>query len=1450
MANDLISNMSYTSRDFNTIYPELLDLVKKITYKWDPSISNESDPGVILLKLNALIADKCNYNIDKNVLECFPLSVTQEANARQLYEQVGYYMHWYRSATTKVALTWKDFDNYNRSESSFVRIPKFTMITDYDDSLVYTLIGLDTSELNAASNLTLYLDGEPAVFNAIQGVAVWYNINGSTTIQVSDLDQNNRLYFNNSDIAENGIFISNIDQENFASWVRKDNLSVESLGNTFYKFGVLSDSNTCYVEFPDDAATLFRNGIQIIYIRTMGQEGNVPLRRLEKFYNDITADLVQGDDKQAVALNQDNVEIVNLVPGSGGKDKESLSQAYRGYKHTIGTFNTLITLRDYINAILNGPDLVSNVIVTDRNTDIQCAYKIMSSVNNVSTLINEVDKHDSNPALNAYNIKLYALQYASSNIDNIASYNKSFELLNDNELEVVRTYLEDQKAIPHDYGSIRTPEDLIRYQVLLEMPWDWYTNYTSYYMYDDEGVLIPIPEGEHAPEFVPGKYYQSISSFRSHYCIFKNIYPIECRITPIRTLDKVEQAELKDNIKEYLYNKLNSHEVEFGDTITAYELEQIITESDERISSTSIQNVNMKTYATYWNGKQFRTIDLTVSSETEPFLYSYSDDRYKTVKASDNFFYEVGYRNWGVYTFKRMSNATSGYWAMSKIEDNNGESAYVAVDAGSYCNVTEVITTPEIGDWFIIEINPVDRFKDEIYVKSVLQGVSPLFINEDDFNFDIDQVQTYGIVDDVASVECNLDVAITPTHNYYTLRDNESLKFTTSNLLDGTEYSNYVKYYYVSPNQSSSINAGENRLLQENEFVFLFWKETDISTDPYQYEVYSKGNIICPSGFTLTADAQNLTNNALQELASPDNMYNAGTEEYERLVGNTKSYRGLKNTENTFVDGLRNWLSTSKKIQTKYVNSIRIPYSYSYYWVLNNRTVKKNEDGNNSYWYTLFEDYTNIPNYSSSEDYIVGNKVRYEESFYECIENAEHEAFDRNKWAILPYQEYTLDTGEYFFYRNSVGSSLNILGAGTRIKRPDNVLNEWSVEAIDLASINSNSDALNGLWFDQLTSGSVEITEQQYFNIGSGATVLFVYKDIPQKSTYYINSKEDTELTDIQYIKYTFNTLEEAEKSEENNYDNPLPDLSNIDDWRVRTILALSLGDDEEQILSDNQSLQLNYVDATLPPLIVEGSAETEQSYPTVVQSMLKVDTISSSSKILTYDIDEEGNLRYNKIYVYSKLKNVTASNVPRVIYSQEGGATVFFSPIDDITSTNNIDLEFSVPKLNEGSEGYILGIYNPNDSLIGANLVLKLKRGNEQFETQYPIGNTVDSNIAKPGTYYFRLMINTDEVYVLRLSLSNILRSEDTAIVLNKLFRYNKPDNISDEDFERYNNLLINLDPDRRFQYGYEIPENILIENPLAPESFLDPHHIYNSFTICQLDTTGKNNSIVISAR
>ena len=90
-----LSNVSYTNKDFFDIYPELLQLAKRLSAKWDPTVSNESDPGVVLIKELALIADKINYIADKYALENNPRSVTQIENARQLYNLLGYYPEWY-----------------------------------------------------------------------------------------------------------------------------------------------------------------------------------------------------------------------------------------------------------------------------------------------------------------------------------------------------------------------------------------------------------------------------------------------------------------------------------------------------------------------------------------------------------------------------------------------------------------------------------------------------------------------------------------------------------------------------------------------------------------------------------------------------------------------------------------------------------------------------------------------------------------------------------------------------------------------------------------------------------------------------------------------------------------------------------------------------------------------------------------------------------------------------------------------------------------------------------------------------------------------------------------------------------------------------------------------------------------------------------------------------------
>ena len=86
---------NYTARDYESAKEELLKLRDDLTEKW--TSTDEADPGIVLIKEAAQAIDILSYNQDKQILECFPNSVTQLKNARQLYGLVGYKMKWYRN---------------------------------------------------------------------------------------------------------------------------------------------------------------------------------------------------------------------------------------------------------------------------------------------------------------------------------------------------------------------------------------------------------------------------------------------------------------------------------------------------------------------------------------------------------------------------------------------------------------------------------------------------------------------------------------------------------------------------------------------------------------------------------------------------------------------------------------------------------------------------------------------------------------------------------------------------------------------------------------------------------------------------------------------------------------------------------------------------------------------------------------------------------------------------------------------------------------------------------------------------------------------------------------------------------------------------------------------------------------------------------------------------------
>lgn len=535
---NLISNLSYINKDFQTIYPAMLELAKKLSYRWDPTISDESDPGVVLLKLNALIADKCNYNIDKNILETFPISVTQESNARQLFEQLGYHMKWYQGAKTSVSIKWI---GDNSTNNTILDIPNFSMVTDIDNKIVYTL-------LNSAQ-VIMNNDADAILVDAIQGRCIDYNINGQTLITLDMIDENNRLYFNDYNIAQNGIFIAtsrNNQNLDWNEWVQVDNLYLQTVSDSayYYKFGVTIEDNICYIEFPDNIAELIGEGLYIKYILTDGIDGNIARNILEKFFNDITL-TDPNDETQSVTLNSNNTKLYNTKPGLEGKNPETIDQAYKNYTKTVGTFKTLITLRDYINKI-QSTNLVSNGFVCDRTNDIQSTYQILIDKNYINQYETIVDSNMSSnePVLNAFDLKLYLLTYQPQ-IITPSQYNKTFELvMNQNPTILdVKQELEQQQCISHDFQNL-----------------------------------------------LPNKI-----------CFIKNIYTLKIRIIPKYQLSPILQNLLKANLSQTLYNKLNAKEIDFGQEIDFDTVYSILLNADERIKSISLDDIKYEAYAVYFD---------------------------------------------------------------------------------------------------------------------------------------------------------------------------------------------------------------------------------------------------------------------------------------------------------------------------------------------------------------------------------------------------------------------------------------------------------------------------------------------------------------------------------------------------------------------------------------------------------------------------------------------------------------------------------------------------------------------------------------------------------------------------------------------------------------------------------------------------------------------------------
>lgn len=1093
--NRELSNLSYTNKDFGQIYPELLDLAKKISYKWDPSLSDESDPGVVLLKLAALMADKCNYNIDKNILELFPASVTQLSNARQLFDQCGYTMRYYKSATT--LLTFRMLAEPNITDSdvaelllddsidantlksdrtgAYLRhyiVPKFTMFSDVDNSVVYTI----TEELDIKS------DGNPESVNAIQGAITQYSVNGSTVITADMLDSNNRLYFTELNIPENGIFISNVDST--AYWEQADNLLVLPIGTRCYKFGLTLDGRKCYVEFPSDISTLIGKGLEIHYVLTAGREGNVGRHFIRQFFSDtdVKRRVASYSALQDVDLTTDNIYIINESAAQNGRNPESIEDAYRNYQKVKTTFNTLVSVRDYANFLKTDED-VSNCIVCDRSNDIQSTYSVLNNVDGVHQLIprvrtKQVSRNGEfvlddgttksgtfltvDEEMTAFDLRIYGLKYVDGFAD-YKSFSKSFDVINfGREPSSIERNTADIKCLSHNY-----------------LPFE-----------------------------------------RDRILLLKNRYPIVAKIVSPYKLALSQQDEIISRVKLNLFELLNSQVIEFGQEIDYNVVYDTILKSDPRISALILDELKYETYAVYYSS-------LTDTLE------------------------------------------------LMRID------ALSAPPSASNKDQQEFLT------------NLWNKFRTDVYARSVLAGNTQLFIPENTFVYSLahERAENGDATYEVEQLSSAVRIPLTynPENESLVsrvLKPNDVITLTSPNLIMDKRYANYCQFVTnigigrdgTRPQYSAApevvVKKNTDYVLDSHEYIVFFWRTTDSDTEPYSYVKYtgrdSNVPVIINPSFDIvkqpcTANISGVSYTIDDELFMTLGDQTTSTGEVKFVeqelltVDSFAMYTGIPSDDVTEKLSLNNFINRylvggkfnvgSNSIETKVVNKIHLNNSTDgtdkFYWILND-TV---EDSDGNSFYRLFS--------ADSSD-----------------------------------NTYILKDGEQLVYSNSKLTQLYVLGAGTKIQR-NNTSETATYTAWDCPALDHKLEFLQvgpqyfedpkHSWFNMTVKASkfdLYATEMMYRKL-SANTQLTIQLTGGNKLTeqqkqcqYYITSngiEYSDGKTDAEFhlSKCSFTFVNEVGNHEE------LPDrLHHALQWTCTSSLNLNMSYDKPQRLYSNQTIK------------------------------------------------------------------------------------------------------------------------------------------------------------------------------------------------------------------------------------------------------------------------------------
>lgn len=351
--------MDYSQKDFIDTYEDLISIIQSSTTKWDPQATNESDPGLIIVKLLALLEDKFNYKFDMAQAQGYIDTVSDPQYAQDLFRMLGYVMKSARTSRGNIYITLKE------SNVAPIHIPRHTVVTNATKSINFFTL----KDIDIPKNTGITSSKEVPV---AYGSPFQISKDGITDFTLKDIDEDGRLPLGQTNLPQNGVFIYTVGTSEGAEvlcdeWKYYD-LAITATKNTKYYTISTLESNETYIQFPKDFDTLIGTSkIRVFATYTEGVNSNIPERTLSRFEDE----------------DLDKLFIVKQPkPFENGQDSETITEARINYYKQKDICDTIITANDIKSFILSLADdtsiLFSNALVLsaqDRALKIRNYYK-------------------------------------------------------------------------------------------------------------------------------------------------------------------------------------------------------------------------------------------------------------------------------------------------------------------------------------------------------------------------------------------------------------------------------------------------------------------------------------------------------------------------------------------------------------------------------------------------------------------------------------------------------------------------------------------------------------------------------------------------------------------------------------------------------------------------------------------------------------------------------------------------------------------------------------------------------------------------------------------------------------------------------------------------------------------------------------------------------------------